>query len=148
MPIGYNRPTLERTLQLRQSQLSTLALLCLAWNPWRRRQWPMASYEWLPYWCRSWHCLARNPVSNPGCRFPRCLGHLILTIFLNCNSCSTAAGGSPGQVVSGTAVSTSGRTEWQVVAHEIGHNFGAIVSLTFCWTDGRVLIYLFLCRLA
>ncbi|KAJ2931176.1 hypothetical protein H1R20_g5919, partial [Candolleomyces eurysporus] len=40
--------------------------------------------------------------------------------------CQTAAGGNPGQVVSGTAVSTSGRTEWQVVAHEIGHNFGAI----------------------
>lgn len=29
--------------------------------------------------------------------------------------------------VSGTAVSTAGRAEWQVVAHEIGHNFGAIV---------------------
>ena len=31
-------------------------------------------------------------------------------------------------MVSGTGVSTAGRTEWQVVAHEIGHNFGAIVS--------------------
>jgi len=34
--------------------------------------------------------------------------------------------------VSGTAVSTSGRTEWQVVAHETGHNFGAIVRLFSC----------------
>lgn len=40
--------------------------------------------------------------------------------------CQTSAGGNASQVVSGTAVSTSGRTEWQVVAHEIGHNFGAI----------------------
>ena len=39
----------------------------------------------------------------------------------------TASGNSPS-VVSGTAVSTGGRTEWQVIAHEIGHNFGAIVS--------------------
>ncbi|KAI0761701.1 Metallo-peptidase family M12B Reprolysin-like-domain-containing protein [Trametes elegans] len=37
----------------------------------------------------------------------------------------TASGNSPS-VVSGTAVSTAGRTEWQVIAHEIGHNFGAI----------------------
>ncbi|KAF8507570.1 Metallo-peptidase family M12-domain-containing protein [Hysterangium stoloniferum] len=40
--------------------------------------------------------------------------------------CQSTANGSPGNVVSGTAVSTSGRTEWQVVAHETGHNFGAI----------------------
>lgn len=40
--------------------------------------------------------------------------------------CRTSSAGSRGRVVSGTAVSTSGRTEWQVVAHEIGHNFGAI----------------------
>ncbi|KAG6902964.1 hypothetical protein C0995_008537 [Termitomyces sp. Mi166 len=40
--------------------------------------------------------------------------------------CQQAATGSPGSFVSGTAVSTAGRTEWQVVAHEIGHNFGAI----------------------
>ena len=42
--------------------------------------------------------------------------------------CQQDASGSPGSVVSGTAVSTGGRTEWQVIAHEIGHNFGAIVS--------------------
>ncbi|KIP05336.1 hypothetical protein PHLGIDRAFT_119917 [Phlebiopsis gigantea 11061_1 CR5-6] len=40
--------------------------------------------------------------------------------------CQQTAAGSPGSVVSGTAVSTAGRVEWQVVAHEIGHNFGAI----------------------
>jgi len=40
--------------------------------------------------------------------------------------CQQTASGSSGSVVSGTAVSTAGRTEWQVVAHEIGHNFGAI----------------------
>jgi Metallo-peptidase family M12B Reprolysin-like len=34
--------------------------------------------------------------------------------------------GSAPSIVSGTAVSTAGRTEWQVIAHEIGHNFGAI----------------------
>jgi hypothetical protein len=42
--------------------------------------------------------------------------------------CNQKSSGSAPSVVSGTAVSTSGRTEWQVVAHEIGHNFGAIVS--------------------
>uniref|UniRef100_A0A8H8CR13 Disintegrin and metalloproteinase domain-containing protein B n=1 Tax=Psilocybe cubensis TaxID=181762 RepID=A0A8H8CR13_PSICU len=40
--------------------------------------------------------------------------------------CQQDATGSAPSVVSGTAVSTGGRTEWQVVAHEIGHNFGAI----------------------
>jgi reprolysin-like metallo-peptidase family M12B len=30
-------------------------------------------------------------------------------------------------MVSGTAVSTAGLTEWQVISHEMGHNFGAIV---------------------
>lgn len=42
--------------------------------------------------------------------------------------CQQTAQGNPGSVVSGTAVSTNGRTEWEVVSHEIGHNFGAIVS--------------------
>ncbi|KAF7367419.1 Zinc metalloprotease [Mycena sanguinolenta] len=40
--------------------------------------------------------------------------------------CQQTATGSEPSVVSGTAVSTAGLTEWQVVAHEIGHNFGAI----------------------
>ncbi|KAG8743409.1 hypothetical protein FRC10_012074 [Ceratobasidium sp. 414] len=44
--------------------------------------------------------------------------------------CNTQASGQPGNVVSGTAVSTAGRTEWQVVAHEVGHNFGAIHDCT------------------
>ena len=42
--------------------------------------------------------------------------------------CQQTASGSGSSIVSGTAVSTAGRVEWQVVAHEIGHNFGAIVS--------------------
>ncbi|TRM62928.1 Metallo-peptidase family M12B Reprolysin-like-domain-containing protein [Schizophyllum amplum] len=40
--------------------------------------------------------------------------------------CQQSAAGEQPQTVSGTAVSTSGLTEWQVVSHEIGHNFGAI----------------------
>ncbi|QRW05755.1 reprolysin family zinc metalloprotease [Ceratobasidium sp. AG-Ba] len=44
--------------------------------------------------------------------------------------CNVQSSGDPGNVVSGTAVSTAGRTEWQVVAHEIGHNFGAIHDCT------------------
>jgi len=40
--------------------------------------------------------------------------------------CQSSSSGSSPNVVSGTAVSTAGRTEWQVIAHEIGHNFGAI----------------------
>ncbi|KAI0706210.1 Metallo-peptidase family M12-domain-containing protein [Cytidiella melzeri] len=44
--------------------------------------------------------------------------------------CQQSSSGSSPNVVSGTAVSTSGRIEWQVVAHEIGHNFGAIHDCT------------------
>ncbi|KAF8971590.1 zinc metalloprotease [Flammula alnicola] len=44
--------------------------------------------------------------------------------------CQQDATGNSPSVVSGTAVSTAGRTEWQVVAHEIGHNFGAIHDCT------------------
>jgi len=51
-----------------------------------------------------------------------------ILLKLNIFRCQQESGGSPGSVVSGTGVSTAGRTEWQVVAHEIGHNFGAIVS--------------------
>ncbi|TFK91513.1 hypothetical protein K466DRAFT_541493 [Polyporus arcularius HHB13444] len=40
--------------------------------------------------------------------------------------CQQSASGNSPSIVSGTAVSTGGRTEWQVIAHEIGHNFGAI----------------------
>ncbi|KII86485.1 hypothetical protein PLICRDRAFT_44079 [Plicaturopsis crispa FD-325 SS-3] len=40
--------------------------------------------------------------------------------------CQQTTSGTAPSIVSGTAVSTGGRTEWQVVAHEIGHNFGAI----------------------
>ncbi|KAG8989704.1 hypothetical protein FRB94_011321 [Tulasnella sp. JGI-2019a] len=40
--------------------------------------------------------------------------------------CRTEASGSAGDISSGTGVSTATSTEWQVVSHEIGHNFGAI----------------------
>ncbi|KAF8656399.1 hypothetical protein AX16_002583 [Volvariella volvacea WC 439] len=42
--------------------------------------------------------------------------------------CQQRTTGSAPNFVSGTAVSTAGRTEWQVIAHEIGHNFGAICT--------------------
>ncbi|GAA5985974.1 hypothetical protein JCM10908_006356 [Rhodotorula pacifica] len=40
--------------------------------------------------------------------------------------CRVTASGSGGQVTSGTGVTATTRNEWQVIAHEIGHNFGAI----------------------
>lgn len=40
--------------------------------------------------------------------------------------CQQTSSGQAGSFVSGTAVSTNGLTEWEVVSHEIGHNFGAI----------------------
>jgi hypothetical protein len=49
--------------------------------------------------------------------------------------CQVDASQQGSSFVSGVGVSTTGRTEWQVVAHEIGHNFGAIVrfySQTWC----------------
>jgi hypothetical protein len=45
--------------------------------------------------------------------------------------CKDDASTSGSSVVSGTAVSTAGLTEWQVISHEMGHNFGAIVR-PFC----------------
>ncbi|TFK57701.1 hypothetical protein OE88DRAFT_1709856 [Heliocybe sulcata] len=42
--------------------------------------------------------------------------------------CQQQASGNAPSIVSGTAVSTAGRTEWQVVSHEIGHNFGALCT--------------------
>ncbi|GAA6062534.1 hypothetical protein JCM10212_004300 [Sporobolomyces blumeae] len=40
--------------------------------------------------------------------------------------CRVAATSSGGQTTSGTGVTAITRNEWQVIAHEIGHNFGAI----------------------
>ncbi|GJN92635.1 hypothetical protein Rhopal_005670-T1 [Rhodotorula paludigena] len=40
--------------------------------------------------------------------------------------CKVTASSNGGQVTSGTGVTAITRSEWQVVAHEIGHNFGAI----------------------
>ncbi|KAI0271587.1 Metallo-peptidase family M12-domain-containing protein [Gloeopeniophorella convolvens] len=42
--------------------------------------------------------------------------------------CQVNATGSGSSIVSGTAVSTAGLTEWQVISHEMGHNFGAICA--------------------
>ncbi|OCF31943.1 zinc metalloprotease [Kwoniella heveanensis BCC8398] len=40
--------------------------------------------------------------------------------------CQTTASQQSGQTVSGTGISTATKTEWSLVAHEIGHGFGAI----------------------
>ncbi|GAA6046913.1 hypothetical protein JCM3770_003427 [Rhodotorula araucariae] len=40
--------------------------------------------------------------------------------------CKVTASSSGGQTTSGTGVTAITRSEWQVIAHEIGHNFGAI----------------------
>lgn len=66
-----------------------------------------------------------------------------------CLRCATGSAGSGDSVVSGTAVTSATRTEyvvrfncgtsskaslshrWGVIAHEIGHNFGAIHDVRF-----------------
>ncbi|GAA5901805.1 hypothetical protein JCM8208_003593 [Rhodotorula glutinis] len=40
--------------------------------------------------------------------------------------CRVSASTNGGQTTSGTGVTAITRSEWQVIAHEIGHNFGAI----------------------
>ncbi|SOV03577.1 related to ADAM protease ADM-B [Ustilago sp. UG-2017a] len=44
--------------------------------------------------------------------------------------CMTSASSSSGQTVSGTGVSSIATQQWQVMAHEMGHNFGAIHDCT------------------
>lgn len=44
--------------------------------------------------------------------------------------CVQDASQSNGQFVSGTGVSTAGKDEWKIVAHEIGHGFGAVHDCT------------------
>ncbi|THU87752.1 zinc metalloprotease [Dendrothele bispora CBS 962.96] len=50
--------------------------------------------------------------------------------------CKQDTSGSGNSISSGTGVSTSGMTEWQVVSHEIGHNFGAIHDCTDGCSNG------------
>lgn len=50
--------------------------------------------------------------------------------------CMTGASGSGDQVVSGTGVSSVTTQQWQVIAHEMGHNFGAIHDCTNGCTSG------------
>ena len=85
----------------------------------------MASYEWVSYGFRSRNRLAGDIVSLES------VGNndAAKGFAFACHRCQQGATGNAPSVVSGTAVSTGGRTEWQVVAHEIGHNFGAIVRL-------------------
>ncbi|WRT66683.1 uncharacterized protein IL334_003643 [Kwoniella shivajii] len=40
--------------------------------------------------------------------------------------CQNTATQQQGQTVSGTGISTASKTEWSLIAHEIGHGFGAI----------------------
>ncbi|KAF9529466.1 zinc metalloprotease [Crepidotus variabilis] len=69
--------------------------------------------------------------------------------------CQSRATGNAPTIVSGAAVSTAGKTEWQVVAHETGHNFGAIhdcagncstttpccpLSASVCPADGKFIM--------
>ncbi|OCF60915.1 hypothetical protein L486_00559 [Kwoniella mangroviensis CBS 10435] len=44
--------------------------------------------------------------------------------------CQNTATQQSGQTVSGTGISTATKTEWSLVAHEIGHGFGAIHDCT------------------
>lgn len=51
--------------------------------------------------------------------------------------CQITATGDAPNVVSGAAVSTGGKVEWQVMAHEMGHNFGAIHDCADGCTQGE-----------
>ena len=66
--------------------------------------------------------------------------------------CQVNASSSGSSFVSGTGVSTAGLTEWQIISHEMGHNFGAIVRphflliTVFPLTNARIVAEFFLAR--
>ena len=66
--------------------------------------------------------------------------------------CQVNATNTGSSFVSGTGVSTAGLTEWQIISHEMGHNFGAIVRLRlflmamFPLMKARMTIFYFLLK--
>lgn len=54
--------------------------------------------------------------------------------------CQTSSNKQDGnQVVSGTGVSSFSKTEWNLIAHEIGHGFGAIHDVSWLMHDAMLM---------
>lgn len=116
---------LEHRLRLPQSQRPSLCVqLVEGLSEERRSGRSLGAHERMPDRSGGRGCLAGTALRAEGERsgLLHSSDAVSDTLFFTTQATNQGSGGT----VSGTSVSTNSRSEWQVLAHEIGHNFGAV----------------------